>query len=82
MCIPGGELYSAVMGLALIILVLLVATLVGVVAGQTKVYKEDLVLCAWLVTNKEVGCLDVCMHVLFAVDVLQYVQLLGRENHH
>lgn len=75
MCIPGGELYGAIMGLALVILVLLVLALISIVAGQTEVHEEDLVLCAWFVANEEVGSLDVCMHVLLAVDVLQHVQL-------
>lgn len=70
MSIPGGELYGAVMGLALVILVLFVAALIGKVAGQTKVHEEDLVLCARFVPNEEVGCLDVCMHILLAVNVL------------
>ena len=75
MGIPRGELYGAIMGFPLIILVLLVATFIGIVAGQPKVHQEDLVLCARLMTNKKIGCLDVCMHIFFAMDVLQHIQL-------
>lgn len=73
--IPGGELDGAIMGFALVILILFVAAFIGIVPGQAKIHKEDLVLRALLVTNEEVGCLDVCMHILFAVNVLQHVQL-------
>lgn len=80
MSISGGELYGAIMGLPLVILVLLVAALVGKVTSQTKVHKEDLVFCAGFVPNEEVRSLDVCMNVFLAVNVLEDVQLWGKKG--
>lgn len=73
--IPRCKFYGAIMGLPLIKLVFFVLPIVGIATGQAKVNEEYLVFSARLVSDQQVGCLDVSMDVLLAMDVFQHIQL-------
>ena len=55
--------------------ILSVGIMYSAFGSKAEVHQIDPVLCAWSVSNQQVCSLDVAVDVVFAVNVLQHLQL-------